>query len=283
MSSLLSAILFTTIATAEVTTSMWMPSPYSSEEMGFYGSVVGADGDRLTLALTYDNETNTESLGFYDNSPETVTFVGSTSFEAVVTTADISDNTELTISLGCQARNRARPTCYYSSNGPAVYSSYCSEYLSYTDIITSTELYTYPSDENNPETVVTRVETYDYRDMIPDFCLSGSTIPESMLVETITMNRNYVAIYQIVITAGEQKLKATAGATLTNTAASVTAMVTGTAAFQEGAQSGSATSSPTISTVAGVSGYVEEINAASRVTLAPVLAGFGAAVAAFVL
>lgn len=281
MSPVLSTLLFAAAAAAEVTTSMWLPGPYSAEDVGYVASVIGANGDTVTMVLEYDDETDFSSLGYYeyDNEPETITFHGSTSVENVVTTTDAFDGNELTISMGCEKKgSRGRAVCAYSSNGPAVYSSLCSYYSDYNEIVTSTEVYTF----DNPSSEVTQIETYDYRSYIPDYCLgSASTIPESELVQTMTMGSDYFETYQVVVTAGEEKLSATAGATPTDSAASATATGSGASSGASFTAAPSGSGSPTASQSSGAP--EQTTNAAPMVTVAPMLAGLGAAVAAFVL
>lgn len=242
---ILTTILFAAIAAAEVTTSMWVPSPYSPSEVGFYGSVVGVDGERVTMAVKYNEETDLSTFGYeYSNEPQTITFIGSTSLESVITTTEPFNGGAFTMSMGCSmgSGNRAKPTCYVSSNGPAVYSQYCSG--------------------------LTQEET-------PDYCLSGSTVPSSIAVQTLPINRNDIQTLQIIITAGEEKLSATAGATVSTASPSATSATSSATVVQAQAQqTGASVSTPTSTAV-----YTGA--AAPMATMVPALAGIGAVAALF--
>lgn len=264
---MLSTVLFAASAAAQLTTSMWMPSSYDPSEVGFYGSVVDVKDGKTTVALQFDDDTDMDSIYVYDNTPETITIQGSTWFESVATTTERFEEGDMTYSIGCSvpARSRAKPTCTYSMGGELAYKSYCSDYSSYTDAYTSTYEYTYTADEWYPETVETYIRTVDYRTYIPEECSSGSTLPEDIAVQTVTMSRGYIETYQVVITAGEEKLSATAGSAPQGTGAQATnGTITG----------GTPTANAPQNTGA----------AAPMVTQAPLLAGLGvAAMAVFAL
>ncbi|KAF2683696.1 hypothetical protein K458DRAFT_418683 [Lentithecium fluviatile CBS 122367] len=267
MTPILSTVLFASAAAASITTSIWLPgSPSDSENYEFKASVVGAEGDQVTLAVQIDD-------GYYTDSTETITFHGSTAFENVVTTTDSYGDYEgdLTISYGCSKQGN-RPVCVYSSNGPVAWSSYCEMYTDYTDVVTSTMTYTYDS----PASTVEQVETISFNDVIPGFCRTGSLLPESYAINTVSVRASQVQTYAITITAGEEKLSATAGATPTNSGASAT--TTGNVT-PTGSPSGSNSTIPASSPTTG--GPAQQTsNAAAMVTVAPALAGLGALVAA---
>ncbi|KAF2740740.1 hypothetical protein EJ04DRAFT_164380 [Polyplosphaeria fusca] len=275
MSLFLSSLLLAATATAQVTTSIRMPGNLDDYDVGYYASVVGNSDGALTLALQYDNDTDIDALGVYENAPETATLKGATWFESVVTTTDpFENNAAMTMSLACQmpTAGRAKPTCVYSMGGELAFSSYCSDYSTYTDVYTTTYVDSYSSDEFGPATEYTYTETVDYGDYIPEFCTEGSTLPESIAVETVTLSKSYIGTYQVVITAGEEKLDATAAAA-PSSGASQTASTTGAAPAPTGANgtvtSGTASAPP------------QGTGAAPLMTMAPALVGLGAAIAAF--
>lgn len=276
MSRILSILSFAAAAAAAITTTVMMPSNLDSEEVGYYGSVVGAENGKTTLALVYDNDTDTDNLYRIRSWPNTFTFQGSTSFEAVYTTSESFEQGDMTISVGCSvpAKTRAKPTCTYSTNGALAYKSMCSPYSTYTDVYTTTYEYTYSSDRYGPESTETYVETVDYRSYIPSFCTEGTTIPESYAVDTMTLSRSRINEFQVVITAGEEKLSATAGSSASGSGPAPT----GTGA-QGTAGNGTSPTGPS----AAASAPINTGAAMPMITAAPMLAGLGAAVAALVL
>ncbi|KAF2194620.1 hypothetical protein K469DRAFT_706094 [Zopfia rhizophila CBS 207.26] len=251
-----------------------MVGGYSGDEVGFYGSVVGADKERVTLALTYDNDTDTRYIARYDNTPKTITLAGSTYFESVATTTD-SEERDMTVSLACSMTSgaRARPTCTISTGGKAVYDMYCEERYSGYEDYTTTYRRTYTADEFGPATTQTYIRTYNYGSYIPSYCKSGSTLPASLAVSTVTLGRSVVQTYQAIITAGEEKLAATTGGVVSNNSA----QPTGSNAVATGS---GGTSSPTGTAAAAAAGTGA---AAPMMTPAAALAGAAVAMAALVL
>jgi hypothetical protein len=275
MSSILSTILFASAAAAQVTTSFWLPSmDVAPEDVNFQASVVGADGKDVTLAISIDGE----DFGGAETM-ETVTFHGSTAFETVSTITDYDSDYagDMTVSYGCTKSGNS-PVCSYSSNGPAVWSSYCADYSEYMTVLTTTSTYTFDS----PSSVVEQVETQDYRDMVPDFCLTGSLLPESYAINTLSVGRTDIETYAVTITAGEELLSATAGATPTTSGASATTKSTGSATptASSSSPSGSSTGNSTVPAPSPTAPVEQTAAAAPMVTLAPALAGLGALVAA---
>ena len=267
MSPILSTILFASAAAAQVTTKIWLPGSPGEDDYQFQASIIGADGDDVTMAIEMSGDD-------YYGSTETVTYHGTTSFENIITTSDSygSYKGDLTVSYGCSKRGDT-PRCTYSYNGPVAWSSYCEDYTSYTAVITETSTYTYDS----PPSTVEQVETYDYRSQIPSFCLSGSVLPDEYAIETLSLEDSEVATYAVTITAGEEKIGATAGASPTNSGASPTKSNSSVkpTSSPSGSNSTSPTGTPTPPAEQSSTGA-----AAPMKTLAPAIAGLGALVAA---
>jgi hypothetical protein len=256
MSPILSTILFASAAAAQITTSLWLPSLGTSDEQqyNFEASVIASKGDDITMAVGISGD---------EYPAETITFHGSTAFENIITTSDVDGSVsgDMTYSYGCTQQGK-KPICVASSNGPAVWSLHCDAYTEYADFTSSLGL--------------------------PDYCMSGSLLPESVAVTSISLDETEVQTYAVTITAGEAKLGATAGATPTNSGASPTRTPTGSLTRST---TGSTTTSPTggnnsagpASTPSGSAPPAEQSKgaAAPMVTLAPALAGMGALVAAF--
>ena len=264
--SILFTLFFAAVASAQVTTSLWMPSPYQDDtHIGFHASVVGVSEGKTTLALSFDNKTDLATAGYIvEDEPNTMTFYGSSRFESLTTTTD-ADGAALTMGYGCHevsARGGVSvgAACRFASEGPAVYSSYCASYSDYTGVSTETRDHT--------------TTTIDYRTRVPSFCKSGSKLPESIIANTYTIEQKEIATYQVVITAGAEKLSATAGATPSSSVPAPTS--TGAFKLHQGqnvvpSQTGSA--QPTHETGA----------AGALLPLHPALAGLGAAAMAFLL
>lgn len=271
MHSVLSVALFAASASAQLTTSiLGFKSNYGTEKLGFYGSVVNANNTHTTLALVYDNGTD---MSNYASSPQTWT-VGPTLFEAADKRAyadsrTMSDSrpddedyrlrcevpTSTDASASCTATwgrvAAAFRVCQLQSPGPesTVY---------YTRTNTYGARGTYSA---GTETIV-QTFTARPRTSTPDWC-DDETYPSTFtgVQSTQTFRRDEFAMYQVIITAGQEKLNATAGASATLSSAQPTGSQ---------AVSGSAVSTPTGA-------------AAPMKTLGPAVIGLGAAMAAFVL
>jgi hypothetical protein len=268
MSSILSTVLFASAAAAQITTSIWLPAPYGVEDYTFKASVIASEADAVTMAI--DMKVDGEDIA---STADIITFHGTTAFENIITTTDAYGDYEgdLTVSYGC-TKQRSGPVCAYSYNGPVAWSSFCEDYTSYTTVITSTVTY------GDLEEVVTE----DYRDQVPSFCLSGSVLPEEWAIETASAEDIDVQTYAVTITAGEEILGATAGATPTNSAASPTKSSSETPARTPTSSGSGSASSPSGSPSGTPSPPAEQSTgaAAPMNTLAPALAGLGALVAA---
>lgn len=253
MSSILATTLFATYAAAQLTTSIWLPGAAEANQT-FVGSVIAQSGDHTTLSLAFADGP-AESTEYYRSAPDTVT-LGGTTYVAYQATAEDSLNDSdvtVTVSLECARSASAVPTCTVSTTGlEAVISELCGAL----------------STQSN----ATPVEGQQY-------CTDSAGLTS---VQTLTLSGDsqyYLNNFQLIITAGEEKLSAAAAATPTGTGASITG--SGSAASGSGAtaQSGA---SPTGSTASGVP--QQSTNAAGpMVTMAPALAGLGAAAAAYFL
>lgn len=280
MSSMLTAILFAAAAAAEITTSIRLPNgPPGYDDYKYAGSVVAVDGDKTTMAvaITVDNDEGIQ----YSAITETITMGGSTWIESSFTTA-MKEDADYSYSFGCSmpANTRQSLTCTYSQNGAYLVSDYCSTESSWAEPKTATYEYTYTADEFGPESVQTVIETYggDTSNMA-DFCTAGaSTFPESIALQTVTLKGTYARFTDLIITAGEDKLGASAGATPTTSGA----RATGTESVSFTTSTASGTGSSTAPTDAPAN--PENTGAAApMVTMAPALAGLGIAMAALVL
>ncbi|PSN74231.1 hypothetical protein BS50DRAFT_11130 [Corynespora cassiicola Philippines] len=279
MSRFYSAILLSASAAAQfTTTSVWMPGSIDSEYVGYYGSVVAKNGDTTTIALTVDNETDSSYVDYFENGPVSVTFHGETAFDAVSTFSLLMDDAPVTVSHGCTRAGRsAQAECTQVVDSDKLFEFYCSGISD--GPITTTMTYSYQS------SVEYDTQTFAPEDFGLEFCTEGSTVPDSERISIYSVQPENIGSYQLVITAGVEKLEASAGSTPSATSASATA--SGTAAEASGSASGSRSGSAAASGQSGASGTAAaapaDTGAAVPKAAAPVLAGLGAAVVAFML
>ena len=236
------------LVAADLTTSIWAPSvkdPYprstvstSTRTRGFYASVVNVNSDRTTLAVRNIEASNPSKTVPDPNDVYTMT-VGPSYFEAI-NTVNV-DRFNFTISAECTSSSQdAAIVCTELVTGPYDFSSICGRdpYTGDAPIVT----------EGSSRSI----------SEVPSFCLTETTVPTSYLVHTVADGEANLSIgpYKVIITAGEEKLSATTGATPTNTAPP-------------------ATGAATTGTGTGGAGPMK--------TSAPLLAGLGAAMAIFVM
>ncbi|ORY16448.1 hypothetical protein BCR34DRAFT_597729 [Clohesyomyces aquaticus] len=255
MSALLSTLLFVASASASITTSLVLPGGGPDQGVTYEGSVVGVNNAKTTMVINYANGTDPSLISQDGNPTETITLSG-TSFAVAVTTTEDGKKGDMTVSLGCEfpTATTALPVCTYSYGGELWWSSFCSDY---SDLATASD------------------------DAQPSYCLTGSTIPDSVAVTTITAeDRKSLGTVALVITAGEEKLgsAATTGAAATTSGPKPTGLntVTGTGAAKTGASNAPSGTAASAGTSAGSTGA-----AVPLATMAPALMGLGAAVAAF--
>jgi hypothetical protein len=251
LSTLLSALAFAAFAAASLTTSIWeplhtfsdWPSTITTLTPGFYASVINVNNDRTTLAMRFDNATDPSATLRDPNDPYTMT-VGPSYYALTFELEEglhFVGGGKLTASVECTSSSKdAAIACTYITNGPEVFSSICSR-GTYT----------------GPAPIVTK-SSIQYISGLPPFCITDTTVPIEYLATTSIVGESELTTrsYKAVITAGEEKISATTGATPTNTGPPAT----GTAATGSGT---------------GAAGPMK--------TSAPLLAGLGAAMAVFVL
>jgi hypothetical protein len=258
MSSILATTLFAASAAAQLTTSIWLPGAGNSN-ISFVASVIEQSGDRTTLSLDFADPTASED-DYYGEAPATVTVGGETYAAYQATASDLfgEDDTTVTISLACERSDTsAVPTCTASSKGfESVISALCSSAAT--------------------ESHVTPME-YDA------YCTETDFTTET----TMTLSGDsqyYINQFPLIITAGTEKLGASAAATPTSSGARSTG--SGSASPASGSASGSPASTGAGSASAASSGAVNEQSTAAAPpmkTMVPALAGLGAAAAAFFL
>jgi hypothetical protein len=200
LSTLLSTLYFAALAAATLTTSMWRPyvtfrqwpSTYS-ETLGFYASVVNVNNDRTTLAGRFDDNTN-PSQTLRDLKDLTIT-VGP-SYYNVISPAAGSIN--LTWSGECTSSSQgAAIVCTEIVNGPGAFPSICNR----------------SSGAIGDPPMTTK--SFQFISGLPQFCFTDTTVPIEYLAKTSTVGQSSMTTFsmKVLVTAGEEKLRATTGAT----------------------------------------------------------------------
>jgi hypothetical protein len=258
---------FAAVVSAEyVTTTMWGIGG-GFDRVGYYGSIVGAGDGVMTVTLKYDNETNAV-MGAGDRDKGTWTF-GSGWYEYKTSVNVFGDQTDAYgLRVRCERTDTAsdaHATCTEMMDpglGSALYCDVSSTTV--TDIQTleyGSGMWGGPG-----VTTVTQVAS---RNKNATWC-SDSSASLSSVTSTFEISSDEnggLATYQLVITAGQEKLAATAGATPSTNAAKPTGTGTSTGAGD----------------VAGASTGTSAGLAAPMKTGVPALAGVGALAAAFFL
>lgn len=281
MAFFLPTMLFAASATAQVTTSFWMPRFYLPvEHIGWVGSVVNTNGTHTTIVADYDNGTDTSALSL-GGGPLTMT-VGPTIFGIdIPLPAGIDDDDNSFYNYFCnwptpnEANSNRTCTISYPAElvGPlvcagTVYASTSEKTFTYT--------HTYPARGSDPAgtetaeftlTLPSGSETvsHSHRPSICSELSSGEEADEGYSYST-PYPASDLETYYLVLTAGTEKLDATQAATPTLSSA----MSTGTGDAAETGPSGSAAQPE--ATEGG----------APMATGAPMLMGLGAAIALFV-
>lgn len=247
----MTAILYATLVAASalaanITTTVWLPGGADANQT-FLGSVVEQSGDQTIMSMAFAE--TPISPGYYARAPGTVTLEGETYVAYSVTGTDSGDTDASPVTVGFECRRESAgentvPTCTASTTGlEGAISRFCSG-LS------------------------------EQLESVPGYCTNSSSIQTA---ETQTFNADtdsiYYLTYPLIITAGSEKLGASAVATPSSSSASVTG------------GSGSGTPAAPSRSVSGASGVVEQTTggAAPMKTMVPALAGVGAAAAAFFL
>jgi hypothetical protein len=254
------------VSAEQVTTSFWALE-VGTDKLGYYGSVVGAEDGHLTLALEYDNGT-TPLRGEQRRRKVGTWTVGPTMYEySEQFTVEGDQTTNLYgVHVYCEKTDTAgnAPATCTQEMEPGLASAFFCDASGPRDttVYTDTETHFYGSGIWGAPGVETLTEAYSQNERNP-WCddASANTNSFTSTWEVRSGQASAIATYQVVITAGEEKMTATAGAG----AGTGTAKPTGTGA-PTGASSGNA---------AGL--------AAPMKTGVPALAGVGALAAAFFL
>lgn len=245
MPSLLHAAILASVASAAVTTSIWLPGAANANQ-SFVGSVVEQNGDQTVLSLAFANAITTPD--YFTSAPAQVTVGGTTyvAYNVSATDSGGSSAAAVTIELECRRPSggiSAVPTCTLSTLGAnSVLGNVCSGLLSVSPL--------------------------------PDYCTASTAVNVEQTQTFSGESQYYINNYPLIITAGTEKLGAATAATPSAGGASVTGASAGTSGGGAPSQGGSGASvAPAQATGA----------APTMRTMAPALVGLGAAAVVFFL
>lgn len=270
MSPISSLLLLAATVSAQVTTSFWSPTwQVGTNKFGFVGSVVAADATYTTAVIDFDQGTDGYALRLEGEETYTMTWGGdryaqridSLYFQGLANTKPDDVAIEQDCHIDPQDRN-GNATCtnvwgpWYRAACPNTQNS---DNYPYTETYTYTN--TYPARLSETSGVETVTNTYTIpRDTraAPSWCTDEDR--KEAYTTTVEIAPTDIATYQLVLTAGLEKLSATQGASVSGAGAKPT---------ESGASSNSVAPTST--------------NAASMPTFAPAVIGLGAAAAAIFL
>jgi hypothetical protein len=252
-------------AAGELTTSYWFlrNAVVGTDRIKYVASVIDAEGDRVTLAMQPTNDPDYEGLPIQTERAFTYTFASTmfafaNSFEDQPSNEATTVNYDMSVQCEMQATASAA-TCTASYNeAHASLQAFCDRPTSPYGPTTMTRLWTFSDTDTQGVETIEITFAGSPTTPVPAFCTDApdAPVPSSELGWVDTVERDRFVTFQVVITAGEEKIiSATAGGTVKTSGAEPT----GTAANEE---SGNGASAP-------------------MRTLTPALAGLGAAAAIF--
>ncbi|KAF2013421.1 hypothetical protein BU24DRAFT_424422 [Aaosphaeria arxii CBS 175.79] len=252
MSLLLPLIALVATTSANLTTSIWQPANVP-DKYGYLASVIGVSKDRTTLALEYDEDTANPSNTHNIRTGQTYTItVGPTYWESSTSdqlgvstmyTEGIPESLDLSYHGACEIKTAGSPpACSWTWGADLARNNVCRSVFNqrFSTPIVRTEVFTYSAGMNSPSAVVTTeltlIDGKPTPTPDPSWCqntLSNGkvgSVPDSERMGTTVLNVWQVISYQVVVTAGEEKLKATTGAAGSAATGDVATTKTGTGA-----------------------------------------------------
>ncbi|OAL53749.1 hypothetical protein IQ07DRAFT_584367 [Pyrenochaeta sp. DS3sAY3a] len=231
-------ILFATAATAQTTqftTSIWMLKDgwTGATELGYYGSIISANRTHTAYELSYDNGTNFEALRIFDRDQRLTVTANPTEFK--IANFDITENPS-GYNYRCE-----QPSTSWTGNATCtifVGASVADEYFcqpttttSYNATSTRTILNTFSgrgTESGGVETILHTLRFFTYTD--PDtqtefseppysstssppagWCSSKSKVGDDY-ADVFPAPQSQFGVFQVVVTAGIEKLAAVTGA-----------------------------------------------------------------------
>ncbi|KAJ4324033.1 hypothetical protein N0V94_001533 [Neodidymelliopsis sp. IMI 364377] len=246
MARLTATLLFAALASAEYTTTVWMTRIANSDKYGYVASVIGADAQHMTLSLKYDSNTNKTALqvGDYD----AIHTFGPSMFELRQNLTNLVSTASGVVDIAFQCTRPANaddevPCTQINGDGYARFAN-CGQINTrpLPDNFTSSYTHEYGTGIWGSAGTETITMTINYPSSrlttTPAWCTSDDVPDEAMAFPTM-VSANQFAVYQVVVTAGEEKLSAysptaaqstAAGSTPTASAISTAAVATSTGA-----------------------------------------------------
>jgi hypothetical protein len=265
MISFVPTIFLIGVATAQITTSFaYFKNGFGPNHIGFYGSVISVKDSQTALHLEPDNGTDPDLPGWLGNDSKQTFTIGPDMFEwrGQLGPSHVPDNItdELDIVQYCSLPKNAEPSCTQSAGAYNAYQLLCdSTQTSSTSFTTQT--YTYSGRMSYSGGVETLTQTIVFGPNtkgFPDWCSNSSYTPTTGYQQPLSVKKEDIATYPLIITAGQEKLGATPGVGVSASGATPTS-------GGAGAGAGSASSGA----------------AMPMRTVGPVIAGLGAAMAVF--
>lgn len=230
-------------SSAQMTTSIWMlASNFGTDKIGWVGSVIDAKNGHTTLAIRPDNGTDTSALGLA-GTPDTVT-VGPSYYEGTddrLGPARTTTGDENVYKLICtkSASGDVNATCTASFGASRGRNLQCQTSRSgqRTETRLMTETHTHPARGSYSAGVETFTRSFTVspvtRTTAPAWCReTGGT--EGASSTTAPFPASNFAYYQLIVTAGAEKLNAT-----TTSSETTSGSATPTNSSPSGSESGS--------------------------------------------
>jgi hypothetical protein len=230
---LLPALVLAQATNAQITTSVALiNNNLGTDKIGFLGSVIGASNGHTTLAISFDNGTDIEALHLGEISQIITVSPNSFEYAQDSTQEDDPDRPERrgpNYILHCDiatASSNDPASCTYSYGPRYARALNCQQYDGDSSTDYETFTHSYPGRETYSAGVETVTKTFIYAPFTgttASWCSNSSYYPESGEIVTLTLKREYVKTFQVVITAGMEKLSATQGASASPSSATPTA------------------------------------------------------------
>lgn len=225
MSALLYTLLLTGTATAQMTTAFPYPiNEWGTDKMGFVGSVLGVSDDRTSYRVIWDNGVDTSQLRL-GSTPSTVT-LGPSFFgfsRNVVGANNVTESEEEEDDKGfrwgkdCTMSSGADAVCseYF---GPAIASKLQCGHYDWSTPANTTRVYEYSARSTYSAGTDTIVKSVGFMPSLastgtPGYCSETSVTPTTTVTRARSYKKEDIATYQLVVTAGLEKLSATGGST----------------------------------------------------------------------
>ncbi|KAJ8113180.1 hypothetical protein OPT61_g4635 [Boeremia exigua] len=234
MPSLTATLFFAALASAQAsnyTTTAWMTNYAGSDKFGYVASVIDADAEHMTLAMSVDADTDVDTLNIFGFAGN-FTFgpSGYTMKEIVTRYPRPPETTDIEFAITCSqpAQSEESATCTFSQGDGYARIFRCNEdqttrSVQRLDNFTTSFPHTYGTGlwgAAGTETV-TRTMNFPPQSVFttPAWCTSDS-VPESVKTLTLSSPASNYAVYQIVIFAGQEKLSAFSGSSVVVSTAS---------------------------------------------------------------